>query len=261
MTPLFFGTGDTRLYGVFHPAQGRTTRNASVVICLPPQYHECVDSLRALRLLAGRLARQGYPVLRFDWFGTGDSAGEIEGASLERWVADIDDAVKTAKSESGVLRTVLVGVRFGATLAAQAAAARTDIDGVVLWEPIAHGAAFVDGLWEAHDAWLGEDARERPAAAAFGAGDEILGQALPSALEHEIRAIDLSRDEDPVSVPTLVLRNEPANDEAWTGRFSRIDVRTVDEAPMWAAHVGFDAAPLPAESLQAIQTWIGGLRR
>jgi len=43
----------------------------------------------ALRTLAALLAREGFHVLRFDYYATGDSAGESSEGSLSEWRANI----------------------------------------------------------------------------------------------------------------------------------------------------------------------------
>ena len=46
------------------------------------------------RMLADALTRKGYHVFRFDYRGTGDSAGNIEQFSPREWLDDIDAAVR-----------------------------------------------------------------------------------------------------------------------------------------------------------------------
>ena len=74
MTPIQFGPADRRLFGLLQPAQGNATRTG-VVLC-NPMGQEAVRVHRMYRVLADRLNRAGLHVLRFDWFGSGDSAGD-----------------------------------------------------------------------------------------------------------------------------------------------------------------------------------------
>src|SRR5262245_21309295 len=60
--PLYFGDGDDTLFGWYHPPASRP-RTAGVVICAPFGV-EAIFSHRALRHIAERLARDGFPVLR-----------------------------------------------------------------------------------------------------------------------------------------------------------------------------------------------------
>ncbi|MBK5912973.1 hydrolase 1, exosortase A system-associated [Rhodocyclus purpureus] len=71
--PLVFRCGGDELLGIVAlPEQAATT--AVVIVVGGPQYR--VGSHRQFRLLAAALATAGYPVLRFDYRGMGDSSGE-----------------------------------------------------------------------------------------------------------------------------------------------------------------------------------------
>ena len=80
---------------------------------------------RVWRILAERLAGVGFDVLRFDYEGTGDSAGDPEEPGrLEAWIGNIERVVEEARALAGASEVALVGLRIGATLALQAAASR-----------------------------------------------------------------------------------------------------------------------------------------
>ncbi len=72
--PLFFGDPARQLFGVYHPAAEGNAAERAVVLCAPsPQ--EYMPTHWAYRRLAALLAKAGVHVLRFDYFGMGDSAG------------------------------------------------------------------------------------------------------------------------------------------------------------------------------------------
>lgn len=142
---MYFGTSKQALYGAYDPPRVRRQTAEAVVLCAP-MGQEYMRAHKALRQLAGQLARNGIHALRFDYFGTGDSAGECERGTVEQWQQDIDAAIDELKDTSGVGRVSLVGLRLGGTLAATVAARRTDIDGLVLWDPIVDGEAYVRQL-------------------------------------------------------------------------------------------------------------------
>ena len=97
MNPFFFGSSEERLLGVHHPPRGRAPRERGILLCYPLG-QEYMRAHRAFRQLGMLMARRGFHVLRFDWFGTGDSAGRVEDAKIERWVADARSA--TTRTES-----------------------------------------------------------------------------------------------------------------------------------------------------------------
>lgn len=153
MQPFYFGTSEEPLFGVYHAPEMRVARQSAILLC-QPLGHEYLRAHRAFRNLAVSLAGQGFHVLRFDYFGCGDSAGEGEQATVDRCLADLTAAIDELKDTSGAARVSLVGLRFGATLAALAASRRADIDRLVLWDPVLDGRAYVEDVRDLHARWL-----------------------------------------------------------------------------------------------------------
>jgi len=148
MTPFFFGSGERRLFGIYEPAAfggaGGGTRAA--VLC-PPWGDEYVFAHRALRRLSLRLSAAGLHTLRFDFFGTGDSAGDMTDADLAGWEADTELAIEELRDIAGAARIALIGLRLGATIAARVASRRgPDVDALVLWDPIISGEDYPQGV-------------------------------------------------------------------------------------------------------------------
>jgi pimeloyl-ACP methyl ester carboxylesterase len=142
--PLLFGEGASPLYGVYHAGSGKPRKTA--VVLANPFGHEAMRAHRAFRQLATALARDGWATLRFDYAGTGDSAGEAPPADLDALAADIGRAIDEVRDLAAVRHVVVVGLRVGADAAVAAATGRRDVRGVVSWDPIVDGAAFVGGL-------------------------------------------------------------------------------------------------------------------
>ncbi len=153
MQPFHFGTSQKQLFGVYHAPEVKTARQSAILLC-QPLGHEYLRAHRAFRNLAVALAGQGSHVLRFDYFGSGDSSGDGEQASFEQCLSDLSAAVDELKDMSGLPRVSLVGLRIGAMLAALAARERRDIDRVVLWDPVLDGQRYLDDLCELHASWL-----------------------------------------------------------------------------------------------------------
>lgn len=136
MIPTVFGEH----FGWFHEGDGPL----GAVIC-NPMGHEAMWLHRGSRQLAQRLSEQGMPVLRFDYAGTGDSAGEPGADAMTAWMDGIAAAVTHLTSISGARRVALLGIRLGATLAAEVASRiRTciPVDALVLLEPVVSGRAY-----------------------------------------------------------------------------------------------------------------------
>ena len=112
MIPLHFGSASERLFGVYHAPTAGVVRSTGIVVCAPFG-HEYIRAHRPLRQLAVELAGSGYHVLRFDYYGCGDSDGNGEDASLERWLHDIETAANELKDTAQLSRLCLVGLRLG----------------------------------------------------------------------------------------------------------------------------------------------------
>jgi len=142
MVPIIFGPEDRRLFGFYHPAPVVARPPLAVVLCSPIGY-EVMGVHRTYRHLADRLSARGFPTLRFDYDGTGDSAGESDDPGRMRaWLASVHAAIDEARARSGALRVALLGVRFGATLAMLVAAERTDIECLIAWAPVIRGRTY-----------------------------------------------------------------------------------------------------------------------
>src|SRR5438874_5834071 len=91
-----------------------TAHGDTGVLIVPPFGWEDVCSYRPLRFLARMLAQSGFPVLRFDLPGTGDSSGDALGRELfEAWIQSIDDAAAELRAATGVTNVAVVGMRLG----------------------------------------------------------------------------------------------------------------------------------------------------
>jgi uncharacterized protein len=136
--PFYFGPG-RELFGFYHPAAALT--GTAVLLC-PPFGVEQIRCHRLYRQLAHGLAENGFPVLRFDYYGTGDSAGESKAFEWTRCLADVVTAAAELRVRHGGGRVLAFGARLGAN-AALAAAQTARLDGVVAWDAITDGVALV----------------------------------------------------------------------------------------------------------------------
>lgn len=141
MNCFHFGESDRRLFGVYSPP-AVAPKDMAVLLCYPFG-QEYMRAHMAFRQLANLLSRRGVPVMRFDYFGTGDSYGEADEISFSIWQENTQLAIDELTNLSGCSRVCLVGLRVGATVAATVASLREDIDGLVLWDPVIKGANYL----------------------------------------------------------------------------------------------------------------------
>jgi PST family polysaccharide transporter len=139
-SPVWFGPLERLLFGWLHIPEGNMAR-AGVVLC-PSLGIEGRRAHVAYRILAAALARKGFLVLRFDYDGTGDSAGgDKDPTRVSAWTASVRQAVSFLE-QAGATRKVVVGMRVGATIAVNAGF-ETGLDALVLWDPCLNGRGFI----------------------------------------------------------------------------------------------------------------------
>jgi len=140
--PFFFGK-DHDLFGIYHPSSG-PKKDHSVVVA-PPLLNEYMRSHLALRQISSRLAQSGIDVLRFDYAGTGNSLGHINGVSVDQWSSNVFEAASEVREITGNTRTSILAVRFAANLAADYARIHPTQQ-FVMWDPVFGGEAWLNSL-------------------------------------------------------------------------------------------------------------------
>ncbi len=140
-TQVWFGPESRPLYGwVSRPAGGLARGGA--ILC-PPMGEEGRAAYRTFRRLAEELSAAGIVALRFDYDGTGDSAGlQDDPDRVPSWLASIE-AARQYLLDLGAPTVAAVGMRLGATMAAHQAAASTPFSSLVCWDPCLSGRTFL----------------------------------------------------------------------------------------------------------------------
>ena len=193
--PIYFGSAERPLFGTYHPPieSGRApqARPLGIVLCNPIG-DELIRAHRALRHLAEALAAGGYPVLRFDFDGTGDSAGdERDPERVATWRADVRRAVVELRARGGVDQVALVGLKLGGTLAALAAEELGGVDALVLWGASMTGSAFVAEATKAHKIHTMLEPQSFSGGPPVGDGHEVLGFHLTATTTEDLGSVDL----------------------------------------------------------------------
>lgn len=245
--PLYFGA-DHGVFGHLHPApvqaqeQAREQRPApnglGVVICSPFGAEE-MSARQTLRHIAQCIAQAGLPCLRFDYPGCGDSsdtyaadaasATHAQGGTLPEWLASVHAAIDELKARTGVPRIVVLGVRLGALLAAQAALARSDVSGLMAVAPVYRGRSFIrEYKMLGMSAQRFESQTEQRADGSIESGGFVLGAELCAQLQ---------------SADLLKLKPQPTPESAdapASGGLARALLIERDDMPLdarWAEHL------------------------
>lgn len=228
--PLSFGPSGARLFGWYH-AGAAPHRSTGVVLCAPIGA-EGISAYGTYTELAERLAAEGFPVLRFDYHGTGDSSGRDEDpARVSAWRDSVLAAVETVRRLAGVQDVALFGVRFGATLAAEAAAvaggatgsSSPSIASLVLWAPCVTGRQFAREL---RASGLLKGSSGDTAAAERGVqGVEAFGFLYTEATLAQMSGLDLRKlERRPASRALLIARDDLPGDGGLVSSFRTLGV-------------------------------------
>jgi exosortase A-associated hydrolase 2 len=119
----------------FLPAE----RPTGSVLFVPPFGEEMNHCRRVVAEAGRRLARRGFHTVAVDLSGTGESSDQLIDVDLQRWMGDLETTCGALTQEPHPL-CALVGIRFGALLAA-ALVSRLALDAhLVLWQPVLRGA-------------------------------------------------------------------------------------------------------------------------
>lgn len=184
--PTWFGDPERPLSGwLAVPPDGRA--RGAVVLCQPLAEEQAMAH-RTFRTLAQELARQGLLALRFDYDGTGDSAGRLGSPDrVAAWTASVRAAVEHVRG-CGPSAVAVVGMRLGATIAARAAACEDlALERLVLWDPCVSARLFLRELKLLHAPLL--DGRE----AAPDGWVETPGFAFPPPVVEDLAVLDLGQ--------------------------------------------------------------------
>lgn len=89
--------------------------------------------------LARRLCKEGICVLRFDFYGSGDSEGNFEEMTLETEMNDGEKAIQFLKTFEFIDKEKigLCGLSMGAVTATYVASKFNEVKGLCLWSPLA----------------------------------------------------------------------------------------------------------------------------
>lgn len=264
MEPFYFGE-PAKLFGIYHPAQIRISCDVGIVLCYP-MGQEYLRSHRSLVRLAEFLSSAGFHVLRFDYFGCGDSEGDFHQGSIRRWINDISTAVDELNGGCNLEKVCLVGIRLGGALAMMAGMSRGDIDSIVIWDPVIDGAMYLRELRCLHDDWLrGSFAKTRQD---HQHSDlcEVLGFPMTDSMKKECTNINLlTLDRKPTNNVFIVTSNEVTENRLLKEHLEHINVKPhykyISAPKVWIKNNGDSKGLVPIPILKGIINWISMVYR
>jgi uncharacterized protein len=239
MKPLFFGDSKRPLFGIYHPSNAKIFRDEGVLICYPIM-HEYMRSHWALRQLAVSLANAGFHVFRFDYFGTGDSAGNGDEIDIDQWKNNIRTAAHELKDTADVTKLSIIGLRLGATLAAKTILHDIKINKIVLWDPIIDGSSYLAELKAMHkEIYKNFDGFDQ--ANYNNNSQELLGYKIPQKFRDDLGKLNLIKPAFNDAKKIIVLSTKTSNDHSDINRQCAENSILFDYCPVDNAHLWGDA--------------------
>ena len=221
MEPIYFGKNN-ELFGIFHSAGSAIRKESGVILCSPIG-QEYIRSHRAMLKLAEKLSDNGFDVLRFDYYGCGDSLGNLSDINdLSVWQNNIKEAINELKEGCGIDTIYMVGLRYGATMLFNSCHDLL-IDKVVLWNPVVNGNEYIQEISTHHKEWLdGSFAKTKTINGSF----ENLGFDFTNEIIEKIKSTNLDiaglkadvlliDNENKGNLPENITHIEPANNMFW----------------------------------------------
>ena len=254
MVALAIGPDERRIAAYFHPGDGTATRTCGVVLCNPVGW-EALACHQSYRVLAERLAAVGFPVLRFDYDGTGDSAGsDADPGRLRAWVDSTLAAVTELRLLARVREVSLVGVHLGGTLATLAAAELGGVASLIAWATFPRGKSFVRQA----RAYRMLNIQDEPAP---GATDDLeaAGFLFTSQTLRDLSAVDLLRLTASPAPRVLLLAREPhATEDAWMKHLQSngCDVTSLEPPGYLAMMREPRKSEVPEEAFGQVTAWL-----
>ncbi|MCB1843971.1 MAG: hydrolase 2, exosortase A system-associated [Halioglobus sp.] len=193
--PLFLGEYGERVFTLQFAPSGKIRGH---IVYLPPFAEEMNRCRSAVADQARAFAARGFACTLLDFFGTGDSDGQLQDASLARWHDNVRLVVDHLQRESAA-PLLLWGLRLGGLVALDFASRREyPVSDIILWQPVTGAAVFVNQMLRQRIAMLSMrglpaektvEIRER---LARGEQVEIAGYTVSGQLLEDLEAVDVA---------------------------------------------------------------------
>lgn len=254
--PFHFGDPGRTLFGMRHPAA--TTPHAAMLVCAP-LLQDGIRCHRSLWALAEALALAGTEVLRFDWFGSGDSGGDHVDIGLDGLLADLRVARAFLDTAPGGLPVRILAYRSAAlpVLAHLAGPSVEPVD-LVLWDPQLVGRATVSEWRRQHVMQVRETGRY-PRGGVVAERNELLGFDVDPAFLDALAGVDATGIRLPAGSRVLVAAWEQGEDLRRfiaTQRAAGVTVEEVSldpaDCPAWLEPKVFEHQAFPRRSVAGL---------
>jgi len=143
----FFLSGDPGAIYCILTSDSEAENNGKTILILPPFAEEMNKSRRMLSQQANLLAAQGYTVLQFDLYGTGDSDGDFAEVTWDIWRENIARIIAWLNSQR-VTQLIVLALRMGALLLDFLKQnTEVNIECILLWQPVTNGELLMNQFY------------------------------------------------------------------------------------------------------------------
>ena len=141
MKPLYLRCGSHEVAAIFEAPAGPA--KATGVLIVPPFGWDDQTSYRPRRDWSLALAAAGFPSLRIDLPGTGDSSGNVrDGGLMNAWIEAVTGGIEWLR-QAGAARVAVVALGAGGLVTLKSIANGAEVDDLVIWGMPANGRTFV----------------------------------------------------------------------------------------------------------------------
>lgn len=266
--PFFLPRPAGQRYCVHHAPAARQTAVRAALVYVHPFGEEMNKSRRMAALQARAMAEAGCAVLQMDLLGCGDSSGELSDASWADWIDDLHAACDWMAHAHAGAPLWLWGLRAGALLATDVAAARPRQPNLLLWQPMVTGKTQVQLLLRLKAAGSiggGLSSREVMAglreSLAAGHTVDVAGYPLPARLVASMESAQLTQPGPDCQVHWLEVDPRPNAEltvpsarclERWRDAKLGVTARVVEGPAFWQSAEIEEAPALLRASLEAL---------
>ena len=257
--PFYFGRCDKSLFGCYHEPHPAAKRASGVVIAQPVG-HEYINSHRALRQLAVLLANVGFPVLRFDYYGCGDSMGEEDQATVSQWIEDTSTAISELRKRGNLNTVCVIGLRLAATIAVLAASVQNELAALVLWDAIIRGKDFLNEVRSLQNERMRCRRKPTKRVEASNVTRDFLGFAMSQSLSQSLETLEIPAFFRPAAKEVLVINSYPQKTESESYEHA-VQSGTNTEYKQVAAPKIWEGTPegtllVPSQILRLVVSWM-----
>jgi pimeloyl-ACP methyl ester carboxylesterase len=197
--------------------------------------------------------------MRFDYIGTGDSAGASGAGSIEEWTANVRDAAQELRETSGLEKISMVGVRLGGAVAAYAATEEESVETLLLWDPVSDGTRYLNNMIDMHDAFVVDLDRfpEGHVRDVDASGNELVGMPFTDEFRKSLERIDLLSiaNLNARKIAVVVTDDQPRyrqTSKHFRSLVGPCSYHVLDEPASWDALSDLGVAIMPHELLRSV---------